>query len=151
MNKKTAILVAIAIVIASGAFYGGLIYAKTKTSNRGTVLGQNFQNLTPEQRQQFAQNGGFIRTGSRGANGAGFIGGEIISKDDKSITVKAQDGSTKIIFLADSTVVTKTTDGTKDDLVTGKQVVITGTSNSDGSVTAQNVQIRPNLPRNNSN
>lgn len=146
MNKKNiAIIAVVAIAVAGGAFYGGMTYAKGKTPSVGNFPGG--QNLTAEQRQQFMQNGGgFGGGGMRGANvDGGFAGGEIISMDDKSITVKLADGGSKIIFLSDSTTISKMTDGTKDDLVVGKQVTVNGTANSDGSVTAQTVQIRPNM------
>lgn len=143
-KKNIAIVAALAVVVAGGAFYGGMTYAKGKTPS-GRAAGANFQNLTPEQRQQFMQNGGIPGGGMRGGANGGFVGGEIISKDDKSVTVKLTNGGSKIIFLSDSTTVGKTTDGTKDDLVVGKQVTVGGTANSDGSVTAQNIQIRPIL------
>ncbi|OIO07392.1 hypothetical protein CO115_00755 [Candidatus Falkowbacteria bacterium CG_4_9_14_3_um_filter_36_9] len=57
-----------------------------------------------------------------------------------------RDGGSKIVFLSDSTSIGKTTDGTVADLEAGKQVTINGKDNSDGSVTAQSIQIRPNLP-----
>lgn len=146
MNKKNiAIIAVLAIAIAGGAFYGGMTYAKGKASS-GRVAGANFQNLTAKQRQQFTQNGGFPGRGTRGGANGGFVGGEVISKDDKSVTVKLQDGGSKIIFLSESTTIGKTTDGTKDDLVVGKQVTVNGSTNNDGSVTAQNIQIRPNVP-----
>jgi hypothetical protein len=65
--------------------------------------------------------------------------------DDKSITVKEQDASTKIIILSDTTTFSKSADGSKGDLKTGITVAAFGTPNSDGSVTAQNVQINPML------
>ena len=69
--------------------------------------------------------------------------GEIISLDDKSITVKLQDGSSKIILLPESVTVSKTDSGSKADLKNGINVGIIGTENQDGSITAQNVQINP--------
>jgi len=80
--------------------------------------------------------------GRNGTNGGSFTG-EIISKDDRSIVIKMPDGGSKIIFYSESTKVTKFTDGNSDDLTVGKTVSASGTSNQDGSMTAQSVQLRP--------
>ena len=138
------IAVVVAVVVGSGVFYGGMKYAQGR-GGRG-----NFTNLTPEQRQQLMANGsaGF-RDGAgqgRGGMSGGFTVGEIISKDDKSITIKMPDGGSKIIFYSESTEVTKFTDGNSGDLIVGKTVSVNGSSNQDGSVTAQSIQLRPNLP-----
>lgn len=71
----------------------------------------------------------------------GMFSGEILSQDDKSITVKLADGSTKIIILGDSTTYSKTETGAKSDLKIGTQVGIFGTTNSDGSITASDIQL----------
>jgi hypothetical protein len=55
------------------------------------------------------------------------------------------DGSTKIVLLSDTTTVNKATTGTLSDLTKGQQVAVFGQENSDGSVTAQTVQINPIL------
>ncbi|MEW6610236.1 MAG: biotin/lipoyl-binding protein [Patescibacteria group bacterium] len=62
------------------------------------------------------------------------------------VGVKLQDGGSKIIILSDATKVTKTDEGTVNDLTVGTRVAVTGTSNSDGSVSAQTIQIRPQMP-----
>jgi hypothetical protein len=72
------------------------------------------------------------------------ISGEITAQDDKSLTVKTQDGSSKIVILSETTKVNKTSEGSKSDLKTGEQVMIIGTSNSDGSFNAQTVSIGGN-------
>jgi beta-lactamase superfamily II metal-dependent hydrolase len=71
------------------------------------------------------------------------VAGDIIASDDKSITVKLQDGSSKIVLVNDQSTVTEATTSTKQSLSVGKKVLVFGTANSDGSVTAQNVQLNP--------
>ena len=59
-----------------------------------------------------------------------------MSKDAQSVTVKLSDGSTKIVFYSASTTVSKSATGTAADLTAGTGVIVTGTTNPDGSVTA---------------
>ncbi len=143
MNKLTVILIAVVIIVGGGAFYGGIEYGK---STRQNFAWQNLdgQNLSPEQRQQFFQ-GNASGTFPGGVNRAGvnFISGEIIAKDENSITLKLTGGSSKIIFYSDTTEVSKFATGTSSDLEVGKTVMINGKTNQDGSLTAQSIQIRP--------
>jgi hypothetical protein len=76
----------------------------------------------------------------------GFTAGEILTKDATSLTVKGPDGSTKIVLYSPSTTVSKSAAGTIDDVAVGTNVVVTGKVNSDQSVTAENIQIRPAPP-----
>ena len=69
--------------------------------------------------------------------------GEISAQDEKTITVKLQDGSSKIILLSDKTSINKASVGLISDLTVGEKVAVFGTSNADGSVTAQNIQLNP--------
>src|SRR3989339_1789588 len=132
MNKKIGLGV-VGIIILVGVFYGGMIYGKSQVPTRGQGM------------QAFGQNGvdGTTRGIRNGVGMGGFVVGEIICKDDKSITVKLQDGGSKIIFLGANTTIAKTAVGATADLTVGTQVSVTGTTNTDGSVTAQSVQIRP--------
>jgi len=142
MKKLLLVAVAVAVLVGSGAFYGGMKYTQG-SSPRGDLA-----NLTPEQRQQFMANAGTgFRNGTDGQGrtgmGGGFVGGEIISKDDKSVTVKIQDGGSKIIFYSGTTEVSKFTQGNAGDLMVGKNISVTGTANQDGSITARSIQLRP--------
>jgi hypothetical protein len=63
--------------------------------------------------------------------------------NSNSLTVKLSDGSTKIVVLSGSTTFVKSSPASQSDLKTGDTVNVVGTQNSDGSVTASDVQINP--------
>ena len=69
------------------------------------------------------------------------VNGKIINQDEESITVELADGSSKIILLTDSSAINKTEEGSKEDLSEGTEVMVFGQENSDGSITAQNIQL----------
>lgn len=150
MKKFLPIIIIVAVIFGATAFYSGMLYGQSKKpvslSSQGNI--NNFRNLTPEQRQQMMQSGGFNNR-SKGANrqdGANFTSGEVISKDDKSLTVKLRDGGSKIIFYSDTTQIMKLASSTMTDLNVGETISANGTANSDGSITAQSIQVRPNFP-----
>jgi len=125
------------IIVAGGAFYGGMLYGKSRNSNSG------MRNLSGQFGQMGGPNGQFNRQGKASTASGNLVNGYIIAKDDKGITVKLQDGGSKIIFLSASTQVSKMASGSNADLEIGKTVMVTGTTNTDGSVTAQTIQLRP--------
>ena len=56
-----------------------------------------------------------------------------------------QDGSSKIVFYSESTKIQKTADGTGANLAIDQEVTASGAANSDGSLTAQTIQVRPDV------
>jgi len=135
MNKMILSIVAAAVVAGGVGFYGGTQYAASQAAASASA--------------RAAQNGGgagFGRRGGAQGGAGGFTAGEILSKDDKSITIKLRDGSTKIVFFSGSTSIGKMTAGAATDLAVGSQVTVQGSANSDGSLTAQSIQLRPSLP-----
>ncbi|MDP2630825.1 MAG: hypothetical protein Q8P56_05475 [Candidatus Uhrbacteria bacterium] len=139
MKKIVLSVLAVAVIAGGGSFWGGMQYAESKgVKGVGGANGQGVQRSV----QFSGQNGAGGRGMRQGAAG-GFVSGDILSKDDASITVKLPDGGSKIIFFSDATEVGKFVTGTKNDLEIGKTVTVTGKTNTDGSVTAQSIQMRP--------
>jgi hypothetical protein len=79
--------------------------------------------------------------GGRSGQG-GDTAGNIISKDATSITIGLRAGGSKIVFFSPATSISTTASGTPTDLLTGKQVVVQGTTNTDGGVNATSIQVR---------
>jgi len=125
-NKQLIITIVLILVFSAASFYGGLKYQQ----NKKPAFTRQFGNAGRAGQNQ-------LRAGARNING------EIISADSKSITVKLTDGSSKIVVLSDSVTINKAETATKDDLKVGEKVMVFGQDNSDGSVTAQNIQLNP--------
>jgi len=130
MKKNLVVTIIIAVLVGGAGFFAGMKYQQGKQRNLA--------------RQFFGQIGG--RQGA-GANRLGFrpVNGEIIDADEKSITVKLQDGSSKIVIVSETTQINKAEQASKQDLKVGEKVAVFGSENSDGSITAQNIQINPLL------
>jgi len=144
--KKIIPIIIILVVVGGGAFYGGLKYGQSKNA-LGNFARQNFRNLSLEQRQQLSQEdiAGDFQKRFEEEGRSGFLNGEVIDKDEQSLTLKMPDGGSKIVFFSDSTKVSKTTDGSIDDVEIGKKIAVNGEQNSDGSYTAETIQLSPRV------
>ena len=151
MNKKIVpIMIAVVVVAVAAGFYGGLKYGESKNKNSARNMAGFFANSESDNGQPRMQ----IFNGESGGAGAGramrvdggFANGEILAKDEQSLTIKLADGGSKIIFYSNSTEVMKTATGTPAELKVGDNIMANGTTNSDGSITAKTIQLRQNMP-----
>jgi hypothetical protein len=133
--KKKLLAILVLLVIAGGFFYGGFVYAGSKNP-----VGRLVQGNFPD--GNFRRSVGAQGSGQMGAN---FINGEVISKDSTSLTVKLRDGGSKIVFFSSTTEVVKSVAGSLDDLQVGGTIMVTGSTNQEGSLTAQNIQLRSQM------
>jgi ABC-type Fe3+-hydroxamate transport system substrate-binding protein len=109
----------------------------------GVVIGQN----TAQASAPGFNRGQFPGAGDRDDAAGGFPGGgrgdvtsgTVTSIDGSTITVTLQDGSTVTVTTTADTTVTKTTDATVADLAAGEDVVIAGTKDDSGTVTATSI------------
>lgn len=139
MNKNTWIIaVVVAIVFGGGGFWGGMTYAQSQRSSFGGAGG-------------FAGRAGgaaAVRTGAGAGSGATF--GTILSVSPTSITIQLPTATTtsaasgtKIVLYDTSTQVQELQSVSVSNLAAGQTVTVMGTANSDGSITAQTIQVRP--------
>src|SRR4030042_3478940 len=128
MKNNVTILIAVLCLVLG--FGGGYFFKNYQVGKMRPNFGDQ---LGDRQRNGQAPQPGF----------GGMTLGEVISLDEKSKTVKMQDGGTKMIILGDSTTYTKTQRIEKSDLNIGNQVRVSGNANSDGRIHAHHVQINP--------
>ncbi|HNW96432.1 MAG TPA: DUF5666 domain-containing protein [Candidatus Paceibacterota bacterium] len=127
-TKKILSIVVIAIIIGAGCFFIGY-----KIGKGGNSFGKNGMDFA----------GGNMQRGNGMAlKNEGMASGEIIAKDDSSITIKLNNGGSKIVFYSETTTISKTVDGAANDLEVGKTIMVSGTTNTDGSVIAKTIQLR---------
>ena len=132
-NKHFTSVIVLVIISLSSGFFAGSYYKNSQTTTSTAQIGTTFSRGVPGSTSK-----------SRAGGIGGGIFGDIISKDNQSITVKLQSGGSQIVFVDPSTIITKSVSGTLTDLNEGTTVTINGTTNSDGSsLTANSINIRP--------
>ena len=153
MKKQNLVIaIVVGVVLITGTFYGGMQYGIKNTAKSQVMQGsRNSASAFAGGGQRTAGQGGQRAGGTQGGGmsngGAGdFAAGEIISKDGTSATIKTRDGGSKIVFFSDKTLVDKSVSGVTGDLSIGQQITVNGKASTDGSVVAQNIQIRPSQP-----
>ncbi len=132
--KRTHIVTIVIALLVSGAI--GYALGKATIQKTGT-------SANPER-------GGFAQGPRAGRSmQGGMIAGTILERDAESMVIETRGGGpngaggSRIVFLSGSTQITKSATGTVSDLTAGTMVSVFGTTNPDGSVSAQSVQIRP--------
>ena len=128
MNKNLIIVAVLIILALGGGFFAGMHYQKSQATS--LFVGAN---------------GVFRGRFGQGAGGQNFrpVRGQVLSIDSTGLTVKLMDGTSKIVVVSPSTSFVKSAAATSSDIKTGDTVMVIGAQNSDGSVTAQDVQINP--------
>ncbi len=137
MNKKNGMYVIILLLLVGTSFILGVKYQE------GKIQIKPFAQLDRMQRGMGEPN-----ISSRNRMGFRPISGKIIALDEKSFTVKLEDESSKIILFSAKTNIIKAEEASKSAVKIGERVMVMGTANADGSVTAQNIQLHaPLQPR----
>jgi hypothetical protein len=132
MNKKIVGVIILGIVLVCfGAFYMGVEYSKkiapAISNNSETSKDENTYNKTIKK--------------DLGVKGTVIVG-EIIKKDENSVTVQTSDGGSKIIYLEGETNLSKNTPILFSDLALKDNIVVNGLINSDNTIKARDIQLK---------
>ncbi len=127
MSKNIAWVIVGVLIVGGISFYAGMTYGGSQQSASSSAV----------------RGTGYFSRSGRGANG-GIAAGQVIAKDATSVTLALPNGAgSKIVLVSPTVSVAKTVSGSLSDVAVGVTVVANGTPNSDGSITAQSIQIRP--------
>src|ERR1700733_254633 len=132
MNTMTKYIIG-AVLVAALFFYAGVKYTESKAP------------VSAAGRTTASTSAGFAgRTGRGATAGSSFTTGTIVKVEsgDIVITPSGATGS-EVVLVGTSTPVMQTVAGSLSDLAAGQTVMVSGTSNSDGSLSATSIQLRP--------
>ncbi len=127
MKQKTHIIWAVVAVAAlvAGIFWGRAMAGGAPGNSRFGALSSSSRTFA-----------------GRGNSSANVFAGQVSAIDGSSITLQLPSGNSEVVLYASSTPVTEPTNVSIAKVVAGTNIMVMGTQNSDGSVTAQSIEIR---------
>jgi hypothetical protein len=144
MNKRILIglgILLLVVLAAGGGFYAGTVSAQGARQgfNRGQfAAGQGGQFQRADRTPQPGQ-----PDNARMGPGGGVMG-TIKSAEGNTLVVTTSDGDTQV-HVTDTTLIEKYTTVNVGDLSAGERVVVSGSQNDDGSITARSIQSMRNF------
>ena len=150
MNRTLSIVLGSIVVLAliAGAFYGGTLYGKgqaeaAQAQARERIFSGSdtaaFPGAGLAGTPQPGMRGGFFGGGAAGGGAFGQV--EEINGD--TLVVTGADGQRTTVKVTDTTLIEKYASVTVADMQPGETVIVSGSSNADGSITARSVQVAP--------
>lgn len=139
--------VVVVLILVGGSFYGGTLYGKQQALAQ---LPEAFRQRLAQFGQQGAQAGmgtpqaqpgqrGFARFGEQG----GGLIGQIEEINGDTLIITNFEGQQTRVQVTDTTLIEKYASVTVAELEPGEQVIVSGSENEDGSITARSVQVAP--------
>jgi hypothetical protein len=133
--------VLVALVIAGLGFLGGIITQKHVGGTSSTSA------TTTGAAARFANRTGANAGGTAGGGGGGFGGGATVGTvtlvDGKNVYVTTTNGNVVKVVTNGGSQLSKTDTATIKDIAPGSTVVVRGTTNADGTVTATTLTVSP--------
>lgn len=150
MSKPMQIILGLVVLIlvAAGSFYGGMLFGKRQaTAALPAGFPADFQ--LPEGAAPLGDTpaGSRLRGQDRAAGGfaaqPGMLFGQIDSIEGNTLVITDANDQQKQVQVTDTTLIEKNASVTVAELATGEMVMVSGSENDDGSITARSVQVAP--------
>ena len=146
MNRAVQIIVGIVVLalVAGGSFYGGMLYG-TAQAQAALPAGPGWAGGTLPDTQPGGTPGARARQGAGAGFGAqaGMTVGQIDMIDGDTLVITNMNGNQIRVQVTDTTLIEKNASVTVADLAAGETVMVSGSENDDGSITARSVQVSP--------
>jgi len=152
---RIAVLAIVVLALMGGSFYGGKLYGEKQAesaiptafrdrmaqfTDQGGQLPQFSEgDQSPQPGQGFAQ-GRFGGQTGQGGQGGGLMG-QITQNDGNTLVISGMDGVETKVQVTDTTLIEKYASVSAADLEVGEQVIVSGSQNDDGSMTARSIQV----------
>ena len=146
INKTNHVAIMAVVILVIAVVSGGVGYKigdKMSQAKRMTQFASMRQQGGQGSGQGLRDGSGQGKTGGGQMQGQGrrHTEGEILSVDDKGVTVKLADGTSKVVLFSDKTTYALSSTADKSKVVVGQKVDIVGDPNTDGSVSASEIRI----------
>jgi hypothetical protein len=141
MNRTVWIILGIValLLVAGGSFYGGTLYGKNQAQTALAARRQGAFAGAGENGQFTGQPGANARAGAQG----GMLFGQIEEIGDGVLTVTDNNGKQTKVTVTDTTLIEKQASVKLTDLAQGETVMVSGSTGTDGTITARSVQVAP--------
>lgn len=142
MKQSTmiVILVAVVLVVGGGAFYGGMKYGENRIMQDPAAL---FQQMQGGMGGQFPGGGTRQPGTTTDRTGGGLTAGGTlgtIQKIDGDTIVLSTENDTIEVITSETTFIQKMMDVGTEALEVGESVIVTGSENADGSISARSIR-----------
>lgn len=132
-SKKQWAAVGIMSIVVAAAF-----------TSIGYKLGSRSNGSFGPMNGQFQGRGGMMSgQGRMGMRGNGNVAGTVINQDTSTITLSLPQGGSRTVLITPTTTVLKTAPGSITDIQKDSFVMVSGTANADGSISATTLSLRP--------
>jgi hypothetical protein len=136
MNRTALITLGVVVLVVAcvGSFFSGMMYNKSRTEATNVPVAAAAagpgQGTTPPGGQ-----------GGAGTGRGGMLAGQVESVADGVMTITDSNGKKTPVKVTDTTLIQKQASVPLSNLQTGESVLVSGSQNSDGSITARSVQV----------